>query len=492
MPGGGRDVDTASAVRRVCAALVIVGAVNVAGLIGGTSASAATTPTIVTRFAGPADPLSGPPDATLAAGPHRIVELVNSRYAIVSRTGTGVAGGTMHDFVGATTNVFLSDPQVAWDPASNRFYYSIFENHGDTGPDEGIAWGFSKVAAPNSVGDFCHYFTRFNYGTAAYPDRPSLGFTADFLMFVSERVNLPGESFGGVDLAWVSKPKPGTSCPTDDKYHSGVTSLLDNQGRLLSYGTAVRQVDPGSTGWVITQPQQSRATLLLYRITKNGNGVSVSRGLPQGVPTYQWPQQAPQAGLTAAGQPAPMLETKGYLTQAYSAIDPRTGHIDIWTAHGVSAGAGAAVRWYEIDPTKRHLDQVGTVKDNQLYIFNGTIAPDRLVNGGTRAFGSNMVMTFTTSSTATDPAIGIISKRAIAAPSPIKFLQHSPGPNVDYDCFQPTRSACRWGDYSGTSPDPGAPARKSTGQVWLTNQWNVKSTDDMAAAWRTLTALAKP
>jgi hypothetical protein len=150
------------------------------------------------------------------------------------------------------------------------------------------------------------------------------------------------------------------------------------------------------------------------------------------------------------------------------------------------------MRWYEINPSAAVVDQLGTIQDPNLDVFNGTVAPDRVVNGKTSAFGSNMVATFDTSSATTDVAIGTVSKMGASPQSPISTAKTSSGPNVDFNCFQPTRSSCRWGDYSGTSPDPGAPAGGPAGQVWLINQWNVASVDDDTPDWRTFTALATP
>ena len=57
----------------------------------------------------------------------------------------------------------------------------------------------------------------------------------------------------------------------------------------------------------------------------------------------------------------------------------------------------------------------------------------------------------------------------------------SPGFNEDFTC--PT--TCRWGDYSGASPDPAANASSNHGVVWLANQWNVSSGDSSDVDWRT-------
>jgi hypothetical protein len=473
--------------------VLAVALLAVVALDDGASAATAAGPTVLATFGGPVDPSTGPPDSTLAAGPDRLVEMVNSQYSIVDRSGAGVSG-PLRDLVGSTTADFISDPQVAWDPGSRRFYFSIFENHGGgaNGPDEGIAWGFSRTASPNGTADWCQYFTRFDYGSTAFPDRPSLGFNADHVLFVSERFSVPEESFQGVDLAWVHKPAGGRKCPKASMLRTGVTSLRDTTGQPIFYGTAVRQVDPNATGWVLGQSQDA-TTLMLYRVASGAHGsATVGSATAVAVPSYSFPPPAPQAGTDSTGSPARPLETKGYLTQAYSALDPRLGHVDIWTAHGVAGGAGAAVRWYEISPSDAALDQVGTIEDPALYVFNGTIAPDRKVNGNATAYGSNMVMTVNTSSAGTDSDIRLVSKQGADPQSPMVLLLSSPGPNVDSNCFQPSRSGCRWGDYSGAAPDPGAPSGGTAGQVWTINQWNVASLDDQDVDWRTKTVLAAP
>jgi hypothetical protein len=175
---------------RLLVGALIVGVTLTLAVANGVGASTTSGPTLLTSFNGPDDPVGGPPDATLAAGPTRVVELVNSQFSIVDRNGVG-ATGPIRDLVGATSSAFLSDPQVTWDPASNRFFFSIFENRGGSTPDEGIAWGFSKSGSPDTTSDWCQYFNAFNYGSAAFPDRPSLGLTRNFVMFVSERFSVP-------------------------------------------------------------------------------------------------------------------------------------------------------------------------------------------------------------------------------------------------------------------------------------------------------------
>jgi hypothetical protein len=211
------------------------------------------------------------------------------------------------------------------------------------------------------------------------------------------------------------------------------------------------------------------------------------------VPFYSVPADAPQAGTTASGQPAPLLDTlSGKLTQAYAAVDPRLGHMVIWTAHAVFGGAGSEVRWYEIDPSGPSLEQSGMVTDPDTFYFFGSLAPDRAVDEGSARFGSNMVLGFNQSSATMDVQIAMVSKVGAENQSLPVVVKTSPGPYVTADCFTNDRGACRWGDYSSASPDPTPGKNVKTGRVWLTNEWNIASPDDNDIDWRTWNWMAVP
>jgi hypothetical protein len=183
----------------------------------------------------------------------------------------------------------------------------------------------------------------------------------------------------------------------------------------------------------------------------------------------------------------PLDTLDGRLTNAISALDPsRANATALWTQHAVFGGAGSEVRWYEIDPENAALFQIGRATDPNLFVFNGGVSPDRLVKGrklSRRFFGQNMVMGFSTSSTTTFPAVQMVSKVGTAAQSPFVMVHASPGPDEGFDCFQ--LGKCRWGDYAGAAPDPGAPSTGSTGKVWLSNMWANGVTDPLNATWRT-------
>jgi hypothetical protein len=175
----------------------------------------------------------------------------------------------------------------------------------------------------------------------------------------------------------------------------------------------------------------------------------------------------------------------GRLTHAVAAVDPSHGGATaLWTSHAVFGGAGSEERWYEIDVANHALFQSGAATDPNLFVFDGGISPDRVVRGArTRAFGANMVMGFTTSSGTTFPAIQMVSKVGSNAQSPFVMVKQSPGADDGFDCFELQR--CRWGDYSGATPDPAANPSGTAGKVWLSNMWASGQIDPLNATWRT-------
>src|SRR5262249_13452562 len=111
---------------------------------------------------------------------------------------------------------------------------------------------------------------------------------------------------------------------------------------------------------------------------------------------------------------------------------------------------------------------------------------DRVVNGATTAFGSDMGLGFNTSSSSAYPAIQMVSKVGTNAQSGFMMVKQSSAANDDFSC-----SPCRWGDYSGGTPDPAADTSGAVGQVWFSNQWDTAGSASQAN-WQTWNWAAAP
>ena len=450
-----------------------------------------------------------PSDSTGAAGPARYIELVNAKYGIYNRTvspPSTLATGTLQTFTGDCASCIVGDPQVIWDPGTNRFYYAALDFTAEVGGASSsnyLLLGFSKSSTPStgSTSDWCNY-TLGNSASTGFglnlPDYPKLGDSADFWM-VGWNLFDSGGNFSAAQVEAISKPTGTgtiTTCP------DGATGFTTGSTSLASAFTPLpaQQTDTSSTGYLIARPPSLPATsILLYSVTKGGGGAPVFSSVGSiGVSSYAVPPSAPEKGTTFK------IDTSDTrFTQAVSAVDAmchtRSGGpaVGLWTQHTVKGGAGSEVQWFEINASTAAICQSGTAAPSGRDAFDAAISPDRLVNGSTAMFGSDFVLGYDTSSSTTDPTIDMLSSVGHAASSAAVKVVGATGPYEDgFTCPPPPKGngVCRWGDYAAATPDPNpALASSTTGEVWLTNMFNANTlasgTNDN---WRTENWAARP
>jgi hypothetical protein len=459
------------------------------------AAPGSAVPTSFRSWEGINDPNSGPSDSTGAIGTTRYVELVNQKFAIYSRTSNvPLSTGTLAGLTGAAAGANVFDPQVIWDPSTNRFFYVTDTVFSDT--DNRVSFGFSKTATPNSATDFCKYEVNHGSKFPDYPKLGDLGNTTGLIMYGTNTLSGTTGSYLGSDIYSVTKPPTGTTCPSPGTFTLGSKlSLKDSNGTTPVFTPVpTNQTDTSATGWAVANSASKPSTKIpTFRITKSaGNTLVVDLVRNVLVAGYGVPASAPQAGTT---RKLDTLDSRH--TQAVSATDPAHKLTAIWTQHTISGGAGAQVRWYEINPNPAApvLFQSGNISGastgvTNRFVFNAAISPDRERSPTTAKFGSNMVVGFNTSSTTQRPDIRMASKLGAGAvtfqATPIKSSAFSLN---DFTC---TSGTCRWGDYSAATPDPLAtPSTATRGQVWLTNMY-VRSGTTTASGWGTWNWAARP
>jgi hypothetical protein len=415
-----------------------------------------------------------PPDPTGAIGPNSYIQLTNLRFGIYDRSGGLISQGTMEE-LSALFGHSLSDPQILWDADTGLFYYLILDFSNNT-----FGMGWSKNSNPQSSADFCKYYANYGYGFDL-PDYPKLGTTDDFLLIGSNVFGFFGlGEYLGSDVAWLDKPPAGplSSCPDPAGFNLGNFIAITNpDGSFATTPVPAIQTDSSGSGWVVAIPDPTVGgadSLTVFRVTKVGSSASLSPGQSIAVPHFSVPASAPQQGTGA------LLDTlDARLTHSVSGVDPAYGVNAVWTSHAVFGGAGSEVRWYEIDPMRSTILQSGEASDLALHVWNGAVSSDRAVGPAGSAFGSNMVLGFNTSSPSTHSAVQFVHKLGSEPQSGFVMVKQSPGPNDDFSC-----SPCRWGDYSAARGDP-MDVSGAAGTVWLSNEWNVASSDPDGVDWRT-------
>ena len=217
--------------------------------------------------------------------------------------------------------------------------------------------------------------------------------------------------------------------------------------------------------------------------SSTGNPVIGTTPTTVTVPSYTIPPSVPQKGTAFKIDSS---DTRN--TQAQAAIDPGHGSkFALWTQHTVKGGAGAEVRWYEINPATHSLIQSGKATSPSLYEFNGAIAPNRQVGGSTNARGNSMLMNFNTSSSTTFPSIKMVSKVGTGAQSGQVAVFNGTKPLTGFDCTAPAPNPCRWGDYAAVTPDP-----STANLMWNVSQFGNGTASSTFATSKTLNFVAKP
>jgi hypothetical protein len=202
------------------------------------------------------------------------------------------------------------------------------------------------------------------------------------------------------------------------------------------------------------------------------------------VSSYEIPANASQPRVTQ------VLDTSDARnTQAVQAEDPSRGKFAFWTQHTIKSGTFSVVRWYEIDPVPAtpvvlHFGSAGVTA---AFAFNGAISPDRAFNNGHGTFGNRFVIEFNSSNKFTEPNIMAASGINGTVDS-FLLVEAGVAPYIDSGSCPNGGDKCRWGDYSGASPDP-TPVflTRTRGMVWGTNQFaGVSGTIPIfGAEWRT-------
>jgi len=334
--------------------------------------------------------------------------------------------------------------------------------------------GFSKSDSPSSgVNDFCRYAANYGYGSNL-PDYPKLGDFANYLLI---GVNVfAGNNYQGSDLDSITKPAGKgaiSTCPASSTFGLSRFSHLKNADNSDAWTPVpAYEVDVLKTGWVVATQDVSgggsSSYITVFAVTNNNGSLILGSAQTVSVFTYAMPPDAPQKGTTN------LLDTMdGRLTNAVASIDPANGNqMAIWTQHTIDEDFGSAVAWYEINPSASTQFQHGEIippGSALVYIFNAAISSDRKVNGSGASFGADMAIGFNTSSSSTFVTDDVITQVASAPPSPSsQFKQVASSSAAFHQAFACNTNSpddCRWGDYSGASPDPSG----NRGAVWFTN-----------------------
>jgi hypothetical protein len=416
-----------------------------------------------------------PPDTTGAIGPNHYVEFVNSEVAAYVRASLAIVGSPV-DLSTFTGGVAACDPQIKYDPQTERWFYLAIRCDGTT-TTNALYMGFSKTSDPHDLSTavghgWCGY--SYAFGTVL-EDYPKLGLDALHIVIATNSFKSTSPfTFFTAHIFSLPKPVKGAieACPA-----APALSTFGSAGKPLKTSVAEHRAstpepatvaDNSPSGFVVAADEASAFSgegknIMIWQVAGTATAPTLT---PLGAPTvseFKLPPNVPQPASTD------MIDSSdSRLTQAVAAADPNAGGAEtVWTQHTVAGGAGSVVRWYELAPSTVTVKQTGTISDPSNLVFNGAIAPT--LSGGA-------VIDYNTGSSSAVVQL-MAQSRIGSAPegtmnTPIT-LGSSSAIDSDFSCpsqplgKQRKTTSCRWGDYAGASVDP-----SNAKVVWGSSQLN--------------------
>ena len=421
-----------------------------------------------------------PPDTTGAIGPSHYLEFVNSKVAVYSASDlSSIAQRNLDAFVGKSgDNVF--DVQIQWDPQGNRWLYLA----DDINPanQDFLVFGWSKTPDPSDlVNGWCRFQLSTDVGARYLEDYPKLGHSNNHIIFGTNSFR-NGLSLQTAHIYAAPKPAAGvTTCsaPTVFSFGSPTSPLVTSDGDPAFTPVPANTTDSTANGYVVAADYFALTTsqIMAWHVAGSPGSPTLTQDGNMNVTAYDVPANVPQPGTSNV---LDSMDTR--LTQAVTHADPDAGGGEaVWTQHTVDGPGGRSVdRWYELLPATDTVRQEGTIEDSTNFVFNGAISPTIAGNAAAVFYnvgGDSLLAQIRGQSRTSTTPLGVVGGEI--------GLGVSANADVDFSCTSPYGPPCRWGDYSGASPDPSNP-----GVVWGSNQINGPDTTDPQWATRNFAVLA--
>src|SRR3954454_6478952 len=421
------------------------------------SVGAAAAPSLATNFEGIGQGFSGPqatftvnsapPDTNAAVGPTRIVEVVNSAFAVFDKAGNPVYGPVQTNtlwsgFGGGCQTNNDGDATVEYDKLADRWIISQFSV--STTP-------YLQCVAVSTTGDPTGSYNRYAFQYANFPDYPKLGVWPD-AYYTTFNMFKNGTTFAGPEVCAFDRAKMLTGqAATQQCVQLGTT-----YGGLLPSDLDGSAAPPaGSPNYVLGFGTNS---LLLWKFHVDWTTTSnTALSGPTTIPVAAFSPACsgggtciPQSGTT---QQLDSLADRLMYRLAYRNFGD---HESLVVDHSVVAGSSVGVRWYELRSpnTTPTVYQQGTYAPDGAYRWMGSAAMDH--NG-------DIALGYSVSSSSLHPGMRYTARLAA---DPLGQMTQGEGTIIPGGGSQSGQSLSRWGDYSSLAVDPSDDCT-----FWYTNEY---------------------
>ena len=403
------------------------------------------------RFPGVGANGYAPPDPNLAVGPNHIVQIVNTRFAVYSKSGTILAGypktiGSLFSALGGSCTGESGDPIVQYDRAADRWLISQL---GSFSAPYAECFAVSRTNDPTGAYNLYAYSFGNNLNDypkiGVWPTSTNSAYTATYNLFFL------GGPFVGAALCAYDRAAMlgGAASPASICY-----TISNDAGYLPSDLDGSTLPPSGSSGVFLTF--ETLSSLRYYRLSPNfANPGSSTLSAPTDIAVASFSEACgggtciPQAGTSQ------LLDSLGDRPMYRLAYRNFGNHDALVFNHSVAAGSSVGLRWYELRSPLAGaftLYQQGTFAPDSTYRWMGSAAMDQ---------AGDIAVGYSASSSSLFPAIrytGRIPSDALGTMRTETSLLGGAGSQ--------TGGLSRWGDYTALRIDPSDDCT-----FWYTSQY---------------------
>lgn len=367
-----------------------------------------------------------PPDVNAAVGLTQIVEAVNLRFQVYSKTGVAQCGAGLNTFLNTTDS--LSDPRVQYDNVNNRFSMVV------------IPIPASSTAAPaeylltsqtsNACGSWWVYRLTFSgslFPAGALLDYPYIG--QDRVAILSSTNNFQGNTYIGSTAFGI--PKSAAYAGAALSFSAFATSLSTAPVTVGGIPTPATT----NTYWVASVPGTGYR---LYRMT-NSAGPGTTYTLQA---TISSSFSAPTRQVNQPGSSVKLDPLDGRIVWSPVQIGSF-----VWFTHGIDLAGFPAVRYGAISTAANTATVAVAYRSGTSDDFNPSIGVSDAGNN-TNYIWLNWAYT--------DTAANVATSDTVDGVTPGSGVPNLIGTGTVLVNGSPTSSNFRFGDYSSVSVDPTA------------------------------------
>ncbi|MDI2130141.1 hypothetical protein [Yinghuangia seranimata] len=380
-----------------------------------------------------------PPDPNASVGSTQIVEVVNTAYAVYSKTGATLLAPTntstlWSGFGGSCQTANDGDATVRWDTLANRWVIQQFANvTSSSGP-------YYECVAVSTSADATGSYNRYSFQFTNFPDYPKLSVWPD-AYYTSYNMFTPSGTFINAEVCAMNRAN----------MLAGTTATQQCFTTSSSYGGLLGSDLDGSTAPPAGRPALfvslgTTATTLAYW------KFHVDWATPANS-TWTGPTALTVAAYTTACGTSGTCIPQGGTTQQLDSLSDRVmyrlayrnygDHESVVVNNSVTAGSSVGARWYELrlaSDGSPSVFQQGTYAPDSTFRWMGSIAQDK---------AGNIALGYSQSSSSTNPSIRFTGR--LAGDSPGTMTQ---GETTAVTGGGSQTSYSRWGDYTSMAIDP--------------------------------------